>query len=216
MGVGYKRTLVVSNASTAGVAALQAPTSGTPLTLTASPVTLPNTGQRPSLTSSANLSAINFTLVGKDQNGLAMTLVIVGPNNNTVVAPMSMSTITSVTPGGTSASTVSVGWDAAADMPLCPCDVRYNPTDISFAVHVSAGSPTYTATYTLENPNAVAYSGNPSWVPGSAVWFNHPVVSSLTSDTTGNYDKPVAAASLYVSGGGSTVTYQQWQGVGPN
>lgn len=213
MAVQYTKTLTVSGASTTAIAALQAPTSGTALTLAAT--TTPNTGQRPSLTSTANLSGINFTFVGKDYNGLAMTVTMAGPNNNTVVMDRSMKTITSITPNGTSASTVSAGYAAEADLPPIPCDVRYNPTDISFSCYIVSGSPTYTARFTMENPNAVGYDSNPTWAPGSAVWWNHPIVSSQTTSNTGNYGKPIGAASLYVSGA-SVMTYTQIQGVGPN
>jgi hypothetical protein len=213
MAVMYTKTLTVSGANTTAIAALQAPTSGTALTLAAT--TTPNTGQRPTLTSTANLSAITFTFVGKDYNGLAMTFTLAGPNNNTVTASYSMSTITSITPNGTSVSTVSAGYAAAADLPAIPCDVRYNPTDISFAVHIVSGSPTYTARFTMENPNAVGYDSNPTWAPGSAVWWDHPIVSSQTTDNTGNYGKPCGATSLYATGA-CTITYTQIQGVGPN
>ena len=210
MAVQYTKTLTVSNASTTAVAALQAPTSGTALTLASGAI--PNTGQRPSLTSAADLSGIDFTFVGLDAYGNAMTVVMAGPASNTVVMDRSMKSITSITPNGTSASQVSAGYAAEADLPLCPCDSRYDPTSISFAVHIVSGSPTFTARFTLENPNSVGYSGNSNWSPGTAVWFDNAAVSSKDADITGSYTTPVGATSLYVSGA-SVVQYTQLQAV---
>jgi len=61
------------------------------------------------LTSGANLSAINFTIVGVDFDGNVVTETLAGPNANTVTTTAQYWRVTSVTPDATSASTVQIG-----------------------------------------------------------------------------------------------------------
>lgn len=71
-----------------------------------------------SLTSTSNLSAINFTIVGFDIYGVRMSQTIAGPNNNTVNTTKCFKYIQSVTPNGTNAGTVSVGTADIYGFPL--------------------------------------------------------------------------------------------------
>ncbi len=75
-------------------------------------------GRCVSLTSSANLSGINFTLLGYDLYGFPFTSTIAGPNINTVNFPKAAKWVLSITPNGTSASTVSVGTSDTYEFPL--------------------------------------------------------------------------------------------------
>jgi hypothetical protein len=107
----------------ANIAALQANTANTALTLTAgtgvtsgpwtqNPATtvyLFDVARSVSLTSAANLSAINYTIIGIDIYGRQTSQVIAGPNANTVTTLKTFLGVISVTPNTTSASTVSVG-----------------------------------------------------------------------------------------------------------
>jgi len=100
--------------NTALFAALQAPATGVPLTLAATSIPADSgqlylTAAPVTLTSAANLSAISFTVVGTDRRGNALSEIIVGPNANTVSGHFLFANITSITPNGTSASTVSAG-----------------------------------------------------------------------------------------------------------
>lgn len=104
--VGALQAISVTS-SPAGLVALQTPASGVGLTLTGAAASL--IPQRfVTLTSAANLSGISFTITGTEG-----TEVLVGPNANTVTSVRSYSAITSIVPGGTSASTVSAGWPAS-------------------------------------------------------------------------------------------------------
>lgn len=62
-----------------------------------------------SLTSTSNLSAINFLIRGYDEYGQPMSQLKTGPNNNTVDTLKAFKSVLSVTPTGTNAGTVSVG-----------------------------------------------------------------------------------------------------------
>lgn len=208
MGVVYRKTLTVSAASATGVAAAQTVgVGGGNLTLTSSTVTLPNTGQRPELVSVADLSGVNVTLYGTTYHGRTITYTTVGPNG-TLVIPWTFYTITRIAVSATTgANTISAGWAAQADLPMIPADYRYNPSDISFSCVISSGSPTYTARFTMDDPQDSTLDAT------SFKWFDHPIVASQTADNTGNYGKPITASSLYVNGA-STMKYVSIQGVG--
>jgi hypothetical protein len=62
-----------------------------------------------SLTSAANVSAINFTIKAVDIYGRPWTQTLAGPNATTVTTKKTAKFVLSVTPNTTSASTVSVG-----------------------------------------------------------------------------------------------------------
>jgi hypothetical protein len=62
-------------------------------------------------TSSANISDHTFTVVGTDENGMAQTEVVTGPNNTTVESASYFLTVTSITPNATLGSDeVDIGW----------------------------------------------------------------------------------------------------------
>jgi beta-lactam-binding protein with PASTA domain len=90
-------TLSLSAASQlTAIASLQSTTAGTPLTLNSS--FLDTSGLQLSLTSTGNLSADTFTIVGKDPGGNLVTTTIAGPDADTVQTTQLFSSITSITP----------------------------------------------------------------------------------------------------------------------
>src|SRR5688572_24398910 len=109
MTLQYRKTLTVSAEDTTAVAAGQTRVGAGNLTLTSDTVTLPNGGQRPSLTSTGNLSAVTFTFTGTDRAGNLMSMSMAGPNNNTVVLPATMLTITQLASSGTVGTSTSAG-----------------------------------------------------------------------------------------------------------
>lgn len=80
-----------------------------------------------SLTSGANLSAINFLVSGYDLYGYPMSEVVVGPNANTVNSAKAFKYIASVVPDDTSVSTVSVGTADIFGLPLRADAFAYVP-----------------------------------------------------------------------------------------
>ena len=132
------RNIVPLAIATANIAALQVPTSGTALTLTAGAgivtVVNPQNGQIAyvldvprcvSLTSTANLSGINFLVTGIDEWGQTTTQLQAGPNNNTVTTKKAFLAVLSIVPQGTSASTVSVGTSDIYGLPWRCIDAGY-------------------------------------------------------------------------------------------
>ena len=120
IGVGPIGRMVALNivpltVQTNNIATSQHMTNGTGLTLTAgtgitsgtapdgsgSTVLVMDTPRAVSLTSTANLSAINFTITGFDQYGQKMTQTIAGPNNNTVNTSKAFNSVLSIVPNTT-------------------------------------------------------------------------------------------------------------------
>jgi hypothetical protein len=91
-------------------ALLQAPADTVPLVLEAAAAGPFTSARKISFTSTANLSGINFTVQGIDENGQPDVHVYAGPNNNTVTANELWRSITAITPDGTDVGTVSVGF----------------------------------------------------------------------------------------------------------
>lgn len=175
-------SLVGIAADTNDIAALQAPTSGTALSL--GTTDLSATPRFVTLTSAANLSAISFTIVGTNRWGDSLTEVLVGPNANTVQSLGVYKTIVSITPNGTSASTVSAGWPAGATSPwvVIGQNMGFDTPPIAFVSALTvAGTPagnfevTYSMFSSLTEPEITiddridAVANTPSEAGGSGV-----------------------------------------------
>lgn len=75
-------------------------------------------GRAVSLTSTANLSAINFTIRGYDLYGNALTHTMAGPNNGTVTSTKCFKWVASITPSGSSGSQLSAGTGDVYEFPM--------------------------------------------------------------------------------------------------
>lgn len=210
-GLRISQTLTLSAADTNDVAALQTLVGAGNLTLASAIVTLPNAGQRPSLTSAGNLSGVNFTVYGTSIGNpqTAFTSTLAGPNANTVVFGVGFATITRIAADAAVGTNVSAGWAAEGETPTWPCDVRMNPFSIGFAVIVPSAGTTYTVQFTEDDVFAANYD------PDDTVWFNHPSMTALATSSTANFGKPVTAFRVYGSGAG-TIHVRGWQSIGLN
>lgn len=207
MPLQYRKTIVVSAASTTAVAASQTPGAAGNLSLTSATVTLPNGGQRPEIVSTSDISNRTFTFTGTDRIGNPMTATLTGPNNATVILPFTMATITNIAISGAAAGALTVGYAAQADLAPLPLDIYPSPTNVSLTCEIVSGSPTYTVYFTQDNVQDATLN------PGSYVWIAHATLVSQTATATGNFSAPVVATSLFVSGA-STMTFIVLQGPG--
>lgn len=96
-----------------------------------SPLTLLSSGpgdglaHQINITSSANLSGITFTIVGTNENDVALTEAVTGPNNTTVESTGYFKTVTSVAISATlGADTADLGWVDEFVTPTIPLDHR--------------------------------------------------------------------------------------------
>lgn len=81
--------------------------------------------RRVTLTSAGNASGTQFLISGFDIYGAPMSQQIAGPNANTVATLKTFKSVVSVTPLGTNAATVSVGFNDALGMPVRINDAGY-------------------------------------------------------------------------------------------
>jgi hypothetical protein len=80
---------------------------------------------------------------------------------------------------------------------VSPMNLNTSPFNIGFAVVVS-GTVNYTVQHTFDD----VYS--PTFDAGTATWFSHPTIASLSANADGNYAFPVTAIRLLVNSGGGT------------
>lgn len=78
-----------------------------------------------SLTSTANLSAVNFTVSGYDVYGQPMTSTIAGPNANTVNTPKAFYQVTNIAASAAVATAVSAGSSDVFGLPVITPDAGY-------------------------------------------------------------------------------------------
>jgi hypothetical protein len=185
MGV-YTTTLILTlaNAVATGIAASQSGTANTGLlingSLASGGVATMDVARRVIITSAGNDSSITFTIVGTDRYGRPQSETVTGANTPTVVQSVKdYLTVTSITPSGNTASTVTAGTnqvastapyiaDYMANQPYAGCTLTGTLTwdasveiandDLAPAWDVTNNPPTWTA------PSA--FSGKSSTVQG--------------------------------------------------
>lgn len=125
---------------------------GAGLTLTAGAASL-SPVRLVTLTSSSDLSAISFTIVGTDRWSNAVSEVVVGPNNTTVSSKTAFASVTSITPSATSGSNVEAGWPIGGVTPwvLCARGLGVDQVpEITVSVLATVGSADGTLDATLD------------------------------------------------------------------
>lgn len=202
MPLQYRKTLTVSAASANAVATSQTPSAAGNLTLTSSTVTLPNGGQRPSVTSAgSDISNRTLTFYGTDRAGNTMSMAMTGPGAGLrVVLPATMATINRVAISGLAAGAITVGYAAQADTSPLPLDTRSDPTNVSLTIQGFTGGGTPAATVRFTQSRVQQTEPNTAFDPAALVWFNHATLAAQTAAATGNFDKPVVATSLFLDG----------------
>lgn len=156
-----QKTITLAPAVTNSIAAAQTPALNAALTLSGSLVsggvaTL-NPPRAVTLTSTSNFSAVTFTVLGLDENGLDAIEAIAGPNNTTVTTTTKFKTVTNIltnSPGTFTTETVAAGSAASGlgNGAWWPLDL-YNPNQVTtISVNILSGTATYSVEYTNEDP----------------------------------------------------------------
>lgn len=183
----------------------QVPTAGTALTLNGTFVTdgvaQLDVQRQVELESAANMLAINFTIVGTDEQGRAITETIVGPNAGVSATSLDFFTVTSITPDGTSGSNLEGGTNALGGSIPIPIDQYLNPTTIALGVVVTG-----TVNVTVEHTFDDIFTDDPSTIH---TWFNHDSgdLVGLTTNQDGNYAFPPRACRLFTNSGIGTAQF---------
>lgn len=185
------------------VAASQNVVAAGSMTLAASPVTLAYPSQIV-ITTSANYSAVNFTIVGTDANGVVTTEIVTGPNSTTKNLTNYFKTIVSITTdGGVGGGAVKVGTTGVTSSRWMYLDSW--TTGYTSVQCVVSGTVNYTVQATLDNPadlhNPVS-TNNVTWINS-----NDAAVVSATSTQQSNFVfTPSYVRVLQNSGSGSVTT----------
>jgi len=106
------------------------------------------------LTSTGNLSGVNFTIAGT-LNGNAVTETRVGPNNNTVTTTQVYDTVNSVTVDGAVGTATSVGTGTTGYTHWFNSNYHSTVLGMAVAVDVTA-AVNYTLQFTYDDVNTVA------------------------------------------------------------
>lgn len=128
------------------------------------------------LTSGSNLSAITFTITGRDRIGNPFEEEIVGPNADTVTTRGVFGSVDSIVPSATSANSVSAGLVAGAVSPWYLQDTTASRDDLpngSLQVLESATPAAGQVEYTHQNAARIVGAGaevdaDPTTIAGTA------------------------------------------------
>jgi hypothetical protein len=151
-----------------------------------------NLSRNVSVTSTGNLSAINFTITGLDQFGRTLTQTIAGPSNSTVDTTVYYASVSSVTVSAAVGTNVSVGTGNTGYTNWQKFNYHATIDALTAAVDV-VGTINYTFQATLDDPAVIA-------VP---VAFG--AIENMTSQTASS----AGSLGLYLLpyGGGSAPDY---------
>lgn len=147
-----------------------------------------------SLTSTGNISGVNFVIVGLNSDGAAVTETRAGPNNNTVETTALFNTVTSITPNGTVGTATSAGSGTTGATGWVVHDSYQAPFNVSVVVDATA-TVSYTVQYTNDDVFTVA---SPFALPWSVA------LTGASTDLGGSITAPAMASRiLLVSSSGS-------------
>lgn len=108
------------------------------------------------LASAGNLSGVNFTIVGTDANGRAITEVKAGPSGNTVQSVNFYLTITSITASATMGGvSMTVGTSDDLATQIYPLNF-YDQIAAQICVELNAGTATFSVQETYDEVDGVA------------------------------------------------------------
>lgn len=148
------------------------------------PVVFSNIARPITLTSTDNLSAVNFTITGFDQYGTAISEVLAGPNNNTVHSVNSYNIISSIVSSGAytnfSAGTYSTGF-----IQWIPLNYQITPENFTIQV-VATATINYSMFQTLDRLGYYqSVGGTVKYVPPSSSNITQfAITAALTAATT--------------------------------
>ncbi len=140
----------------------------------------PGIQRKVSLTSASDLHLINFTIVGLDLKGAAVTEVLAGPTSNTVLSVSEYAIVLSITPDAAVTNAVSAGSGSAGSTNWITCDQYIAPNNFTVAITDVVGTISATVQNTLNDLNAGE----------TATVFNHPTIVTVTANSESNFAYP--------------------------
>ncbi len=168
-------------------------------------VEVPLGGRQITLESAANLSAVDFTITGRDFGGREISEVIAGPNANTVATVrVDWNVVTQIAVSAAVGTNVEVGVNNVGASAPVPLDQYFSPFNVSVGVTV-VGTINATVQFTFDD----IWNG-----VGPFTWTDHVDLTAFTANADGTFISPVSATRiLNNSGDGTTVTNIMQAGV---
>lgn len=157
------------------------------------------------LTSTGNISGVNFTITGTDIRGAALTETIAGPNNNTVSTTGNFYSVTSIAADGAVGTATSAGIGSTGVSQWIQVDYQLTPANIGLGVNVSG-----TINWTIRQTTANAQTAEPA----STEVLDHPDTNLVAQTVTrqGNYAFPFGYFKLVVNSSSSgSLTFDSYQ-----
>ena len=153
-------------------------------------VVLPGIQRTVSITCAADISGVDFTIVGTDLRGNAVTETLAGPDTTptTVETTAQYHTITSITVDGAVGTNTTIGTGTTGQTNWFTLDYYITPFNVGLGV-VVANTINYTVQYTFDD---VQTDTSPSV-------FAHPDLGSKTATLDGNIAFPCLAVHLLVN-----------------
>lgn len=146
-----------------------------------------------SLTSAANISAVNFTITGYDVYGQPMTQTLAGPNANTVTTLKAFASVVNIAVNGAVGTNTSAGTSDRLGLPVAVPDAGY-VVQIGWNGALAKDAGTFTAAV-LTNPSTAALGDvRGTYTPSSATDGTKRLVFSFA----------VSAAQVGPAGGNTT------------
>lgn len=160
------------------------------------------------LTSTDNLSAVNFTISGTNQFGVAISEVLAGPNNNTVTSVNQYNTITNISSSGVYTN-FSIGSGSTGTFQWINLDIlSSSPPVVSLTGEVT-GTINYSINQTNDLLEKYLTAGASFTYEVNTTPISFPITASLTNATTNQiYDffAAVAIQTVVNSSTGGTLT----------
>lgn len=174
-----------------------------------------------SITSTGDLSGINFTITGYIDSVRTASVTIAGPNNSTVstaTVPAYFTKVTSVTASAAVGTNVSVGTGTVGYTLWFRNDYNRIKSDLTVFVDVVAGTINYTFETTLDDVDSVAAPNVFDPIDGVSI-PTIPAATPMGGATTtivSNYFWPTNASRIHINssdGTGTLVVYFLQQGI---
>lgn len=143
-----------------------------------------------SITCAADISGVDFTIVGTNLRGEAVTETIAGPDTTPTTAETTAEyhTITSVTVSDAVGTNTTIGTGTTGQTNWMVLDDFISPFNVGLGVTVT-GTIDYDVQYTFDNVQATT----------SPVAFTHPDLDGKTASADGNFAFPCRAVQMLVN-----------------
>ena len=153
-------------------------------------------GRRVIITSGGNDSGINWTIVGTNSTGNAISDTFAGSNGGAAQSNLDFVSVSSITPSAAVATTAIAGTNGVGSSPWVPLNwYGFSPMNVGIAVELVSGSANFTIQHTYDDPNNL--------LAGAAfpLAFNSPLINGASATSDGAYTTPITAVRLLINSG---------------